>query len=287
MPKNTIPTDGAALERFFLNRGIDPSKIEFYNDPAFMKAEKGEIGFLEYFAAWVRLRPRDGAYDERVRKLVPRIANLLAAEVENDGQLGVCIDASMMLMKILETEGIWCYGVKGALSIEAPSLPDPTYFWNYDLEPVAGHVWLVAPPFEIIDITLKLQPYSRGERDILPLTVIEETAKPFTPEPHHFCSTDLLHAVYLQKGMLPLDVHFQLYPDLRRPVEHFPSYEVDTGKATRVRYACGGITVSDGPSLASIVSRKWNGRLAVEVYNDIIKPGIADLNALGEPASGG
>ncbi|MGD9815184.1 MAG: hypothetical protein AB7Q23_08250 [Hyphomonadaceae bacterium] len=267
-----IPTDVKTLERFFTNRGIDQSKLEFYNDPAFMKAGRGEIGFLEYYGAWVRMRPRTAEYDVRVRKLVPRIATLLAAEIEKDGQLGACIDGSMILMKILEEEGIWCYGVKGALSIVAPRLPDPTYFWLYDLESAAGHVWIAAPPLEIT--TLKLQPYSRGEKDLVPLTIVAETARPFTPEPHDYCSSDVLMAAHQQNGLLPLDMHFRLYPGLRRPAEYLPSLEVDV-RTAKIRYARGGITVSDGPSLASIVSRKWNGRLAVEVYNG--KPGIADL----------
>jgi hypothetical protein len=34
------------------------------------------------------------------------------------------------------------------------------------------------------------------------------------------------------------------------------------------------VTVSDGPSLHAIKSRRWNGKLAGELYDEIVKPAL-------------
>lgn len=57
--------------------------------------------------------------------MLPIIAEVVRAEVARDGQLGVCVDVSMMLTKILEEEGIWCYALKGALTVLNPALAAP------------------------------------------------------------------------------------------------------------------------------------------------------------------
>src|ERR1035437_4360347 len=116
----TIPTDRNTLKRVFSNRGVPTEEIAFYNNPRFLAAEKKDASFLEFYGAWVRLRARDAAYDAHVCRIVPRLVELVSTEIARDGQKGVCMDASMMLTKMLELEGVWCYAAKGALTIESP-----------------------------------------------------------------------------------------------------------------------------------------------------------------------
>ncbi len=80
---------------------MSTDQIAFYNSPAFLAAEQSDPSFLEFYGAWVRSCPRDAAYDAHVRAIVPRMAEIVADESIRDGQLGVCIDASMMLSKML------------------------------------------------------------------------------------------------------------------------------------------------------------------------------------------
>ncbi len=268
-----LPTNVKVLARLFANRGISTDRIAFYNEPAFLAAEKRDPSFLEIYAAWVRARPRDKAYDGRVRSVVPRMAQILEHEIRTDSQLGVCIDASMMLTKMLEEQGIWCYAAKGALTVSAPSLVRPTHFWMIDDEPTAGHVWVVAPPFEIIDITLKKQAYAFGEAAILPDSVVLETAPQIRPTADDFCSASVLEHAFRRRGPLPEDIHFRLSPQLERAATSLPSFEVTIGE-TALRYAVGGVTLSDGPCLHAITSRRWNGRLAGELYDQIVRPGL-------------
>jgi hypothetical protein len=269
----TTPTDLKTLTRLFANRGISTDTPAFYNDPPFLAAEHADGAFLETYGSWVRARPRSPDYDAHVRRVVPIIAERVAAEIARDGQLGTCIDAAMMLTKMFEEVGVWCYGAKGALTILNPALGDPTQFWMFDETDVAGHVWVVAPPFEIIDITLQTQPYQRGEAGMVPQFIITETAERITPMPNEFVATSILNRERRRLGRLPDDIHFRLWPDLARAARAFPSWQVKIGD-TILRYAAGGVTVSDGPSLHAITSRRWNGLLAGEMFDQIIRPAL-------------
>lgn len=268
-----IPTDKKTLERVFENRNIPTGDIAFYNHPNFLAAEQSDPSFLELYGAWVRSCEFDDNYKSRVRELVPIIVQTVADEIKRDGQLGVCMDVSMMLTKVLEELGIWCYAVRGSLTISHPSLNDPTHFWMYDDEDVAGHVWVVAPPFEIIDATVRTQPYQRGETKFLPQTVVLETADRAHPEAKDFVSPSILTRQFMMSGPLPKDVHLKMFPDLKRVTEYFPSWDVCHDDTT-LRYSAAGVTVSDGPSLHSITSRKWNGLLAGEMFDQVILPAI-------------
>lgn len=267
------PTDQKTLARLFANRGIPTDAPAFYNHPAFLAAEREDGAFLEVYGAWVRARTRTNEYDAHVRRVVPLVAEVVGKEIACDGQLGVCVDASMMLTKMLEEEGVWCYGAKGALTILAPSLPDPTHFWMFDETPVAGHVWVVAPPFEIVDVTLQTQPYERGEAALLPSSVVTETAEPIFPTAEEYVATSILRREQARRGRLSRDIHLEISPDLARASKAFPSWQVRV-ETTTLRYAAGGVTVSDGPSLHAITSRRWNGLLAGEMFDQVVRPAL-------------
>ncbi|HBL93780.1 MAG TPA: hypothetical protein DHV57_15435 [Hyphomonas sp.] len=270
----SIPTDISSLSQLFLSRGIPTTDIGFYNHPGFLAAEREDVTFLEHYGAWVRARPRDPDYEDHVRAIVPKMAAVLAEEILRDGQLGVCIDAAMMLSKMLEEQGIWNYAAKGALSIGAPGLSSPTHFWLYDTEPAAGHAWIVAPPFEIVDVALKSQPYQRGEASYLPAALVSEAGRPIKPEAHEYVSAEIIAREYARRGTISRDLHFQIAPALKTVTSRFPSWEVSAGKAT-LRYAVGGVTLSDGATVYDITSRTWNGRSAGELYDHIVLPALS------------
>lgn len=279
---DSLPTSLNQIKLFFKKRKIDPTRVAFYNDPAFLAAERADPAFLEFYAAYVRLRPRDPAYDTHVRSVVPRAVAALAKEIQLDGQKGVCVDASMMLMKMLELHGVWSYGCNGALTIHSPKLSSPTHFWPIDVNDVAGHVWLVAPPFEIVDVSLACQAYFRGEEKFLPLFLVAEGGRRIIPEATDYCSSEVLAHARVRYGRLPRDIHFRLDPHLKRRSQYFPSFEIISGDA-KLHYCSGGISASDAPNLQAITSRKWNGLLAADVYEQAIKPALAETAEASSP----
>lgn len=274
MSSIVLPGDFKKLRSLLRKRGIQTDAPGFYNQAAFMQEEGKDPAFLELYGAFVRLRPRSETYETHVRSIVPRMVAVVADEIRRDGQKGVCIDASMMLIKMLELQEIWCYGVNGALTIESPELASPTHFWPLDVIPVAGHVWIVAPPFEVVDVSLGCQAYSRGEDRFLPPYILAETGKRVVCSAEDYCSSDVLRRAREQYGPLPKDIHLRLDPHLKRRGDYFPSYEIESGAAT-LRYCAGGVSVSDAPDLHAITNRRWNGMLAGELYDRVISPSLS------------
>ncbi|MBL1406510.1 MAG: hypothetical protein COC00_011045 [Rhizobiales bacterium] len=238
-----------------------------------MRAEADNASVLELYAAFVRMRPRDADYDTHVKETVPIVTRKLAEEIQSDGQLGACVDVAQMLNKILEELGIWSYSVQGSLTIMDPSLPNPTCFWMFDEKPVPGHVWVVAPPFDIIDVTLKAQPYGRHEADLLPLVLTSEGGKRIRPSSEEFFEPSLLAAAYRAVGGPRDTIHERTNPGMMSAINFFPSWQLEEG-TTRLRYATGGISLSDAPDLPAIKNRTWNGRYASAVLDDIIRPAL-------------
>ncbi|MDX7951635.1 hypothetical protein P7D22_10695 [Lichenihabitans sp. Uapishka_5] len=271
--------DRKVLSRFFANRRIPTDAIGFYNSPQFLEAEGRDRSVLDFYAAWVRARPRDPGYDKMAREVVPAVAGFVAREVVTDGQLGACVDASMMLTKMLEEQGIWCYALRGALTITSPELDDPTYFWVLDEKQNPGHVWVAAPPFEIVDVSLRAQPYERHEAALVPEVLCVERGERITGTVDEYCSPQVLADAVARNGHLPPDAHLQLVPEMARVVASFPSIEVGSG-ATRLRYNVSGIAVSSAPDLDAIKSRRWNGRLAGDLYRDVVLPGLRNATTL-------
>ncbi len=76
---------------------------------------------------------------------------------------------------------------------------------------------------------------------------------------------------YRSYGPLPNDIHFHIVPGIARAAMFFPSYKLVVD-GTTLRYAVGGVSASEAPSLNAITSRCWNGRLAGELYDEVIRP---------------
>lgn len=70
-----------------------------------------------------------------------------------------------------------------------------------------------------------------------------------------------------------MSVHKRSNPGMMSAVNFFPSWELKEG-STLLRYATGGVSLSDAPNLAAIKNRTWNGRYAVAVLNDLILPAL-------------
>ena len=146
------------LRREFAGLGIPMDAPGFYDHPAFVAIEKKNPKFLEAYAKFVQSRPIDRTYIAQVRQVVGIVGPMWNEELVLDGRLGACIDLSMVLSRTLESGGVWNYVVKGALTIEFPknSGYGKTYFWPIDIAKVAaGHVWVCAPPYSIIDLTIQ------------------------------------------------------------------------------------------------------------------------------------
>ena len=76
---------------------------------------------------------------------------------------------------------IWSCCIKGSLTITFPGKAgiDTRYFWSVDHGIfVAGQVWLYAPPYTVVDISVKQQPYRGNEANYIPDRILTTDTRP-------------------------------------------------------------------------------------------------------------
>lgn len=263
--------------------GIDPSQFGFYDQPAFMAEERRDGQFLEQYALWVQSRPRSTDYDERVRTIVPRLAEFLADLFEREEVQRSCVHVSSMMPRILDRLGVWSFGLKGSLIMEVASedfwrgqsmcdIPD---FPGAEL----GHAWVVAPPFIIVDSTIRLQnPTGDPMNAFIPPIVTVEDAPLIRPTVDDVVSAELRADYARREGRVDSQLHHRLVPQLREFSREFPSREVRHGDLT-LRYVPSGVRVSDVP--LEEINGAGDRLSGDEVWNDHVAPAFSEFVVSG------
>jgi hypothetical protein len=241
--------------------GIDTARFGFYDQPAFLAAECRDGAFLEQYALWVQTRPRTADYDARVREIMQRS----------------CVHVSSMMPRILDRLGVWSFGLKGSMIAEVArkdlwrgqSMCDIPDFPGAEL----GHAWVVAPPFVIVDGTIRLQnPVGDPMNAFTPPIVAVEDAPLIKPTVEDVVSAELRAFYERREGRLDSQLHHRLVPQLRAFGSAFPSREVRFGDLA-LRYIPAGVRISDvGLEEINGAGEKLRGD---EVWNDHVAPAFS------------
>jgi hypothetical protein len=172
---------------------------------------------------------------------------------------------------MLERQGYWNYISKSSLTIKFPSASkiEPKYFWPYDVGNfVTAHAFVVAPPFAVIDLTIKQQAYSGKEKDWVPNFIIEEVVQPAEPDVIDLISPGMQHIMSTYNGILKANMikakdfnHLQLTVD-----------------ATNIKYIQYAISAPDVP-LEKMGNLILSGRRPLQLYNDVILPALEKFRA--------
>jgi hypothetical protein len=155
------------LETLFQSVGIDYENPGFYDSPPFLAAEQRDPSFLDRYSEYVERRIYEPAYIHRIRNLVPRLAAFVYRHLQEEGRLGACIDVSGMFSRMLDLEGVWAYAVGGRVTVNFPAHSEvqPSHFGVIGGESnVAAHMWVKAPPFVVIDISLPEQRWGQAHQ---------------------------------------------------------------------------------------------------------------------------
>lgn len=266
------------IKRDFTKRNIDITQVGFYDSPAFMRVEQNNPSYLNNYAKYVQLNKYNSAYLAKVREKVPFIANLLYKELQKEGRLGACVDMSATLSRILEREGIWNHVVFGSVSTEYPkeSRLENGRFWCVDVSvggvrPTAPHAWVVVPPYHIVDLTIKMQPYSQGQDKYLPEIIISENIRPYTPVAEDLINTAYVHQL---RRIGINDVINYVIPQFKEFNAIFPAVSVEENDCT-FHYVPTSVSAPD-TSFEEAVNLKLNGRYGYKLYQDIIKPALKE-----------
>ena len=149
-------------------------------------------------------------------------------------------------MKIFEQLDIWCMAMAGSLTVEFDEeTQQPRRFWAHVFEApeghnAAGHAWLVAPPFKLIDMTIGLQHNTDSVKQLLPEYVLSET----TEYVAGVAIEDLLDRDYelkmRQQGYRVPDIHelMKAKPEYARMMRRFRPFSVHANRATLKYFPC-------------------------------------------------
>lgn len=258
------------LKQLFDRLGVSYETPGFYDHPSFIEAETNDSSFLENYADYVGAQVYPDDYLERARSVIIDVARFLDAELAREGRLGACVDISMTLSRILEKEGIWNYIAVGGLRIEFSATVglSPTRF-----EPimastnpaVAGHVWLCAPPYHVVDIAVGYQPYSRGEAQHIDHPIIVENVEAASYTLEDLMESDAVRETSESLGRTPiLDDLYRMVPGLRERIAKYGPFSVRQQDAT-FSYFPIRVSAPDSP-LEQARNLTLSGRGPLELY---------------------
>lgn len=256
----------------FQANSIPYDKPGFYDLDSFLKQEKRNPLYLSKYAEYVLKKEYQADYINYVRRAVPDLAAYLYGVLNRDGRKGACIDLSMAFSRMLDKLGIWNYCAKGALTItfdSALAIP-PTHFQPWmakDNPALDGHVWIVAPPYKIIDLTVKHQPYANDESKYVPNYVLTEST-----ETAEWGITDIVEPAarieFLQqfgrkisKNDILIYGHFY-----KHFIDRFGVAEIAINNA-KFKYICTGTGASEA-DLEGITIIELNGKSFYQIFQE-------------------
>lgn len=234
------------IQNEFSQLGVTTETVEFYNTPEFLRAEASNPALLESYAEYVVLNPYDDEYLNHGRRIIPLICNFLREELLLDGKVGACLDFVQTTTKILEQFDIWCMAMAGSLTVEFDAeLEQRNRYWAHVFRApeghnAAGHAWLIAPPFKIIDMTIGRQPNTEGVQRFLPDFVISEETEPVAGVAiEDMLDSDLERAI--RRDGFPVPTIQQLMnaqPGFARMMGKFRPFAVRSGQARLKYFPC-------------------------------------------------
>lgn len=256
----------AALAALAEQIGSDAWKPGFYDHPHFLAAEqKGEVRLADY-ARYVHAHTYSPAYLHHASATIERLGKGIHEALLQEQSVGRCIDACKVLSKMLEAEGVWNYVVGGAVGIyhrgEQPR--KPIHFYQFDILPIdVGHAWVVAPPFGIVDVTLKLQPYQGLQRQHIPAYLFIRHTQPVRVAASDLCTPALLRGLR-KRGYSDTYILTQGLSSYAEHAEALPAAAVAAGELN-IRYIPCKMIAPVG-SLAALQHITINGQTPTRLF---------------------
>lgn len=240
------------LDSIFHDIGISNRNPGFYDDPLFIDRETTDPSFLEKYAEWVNLRPITTSYGEHVTHTLTTIAPIIVHAFDQVGGVGRCVDVSNFTSRCLERLGIYNYIHAGGFKISlrsSPSFPSQ-HLWVFDqLDPGAGqlgHVWVVAPPFNIVDLSIKAQGWVPMVKAAMPEFILEKSHQPVRMKVDDMVSNEVSLEFSKRTGIVDKELHFKIRPSLRNFTKRFPGRVTQTDEII-ARYLPSAVRASDEP----------------------------------------
>lgn len=227
-------TSQMQLEEWFVDRDIDPSRPGLHDSAAFLCTERQDPKALNMVARLVEARTYSSDYLLAAEKKVLVSANAVCRRVARDGRPGLCVVASGILSRILDELGVWNYTAKSNLAIYFPQTvsKEPRYYYSIDVRQfTAPHAIVVAPPFTVVDVTVKYQAYDNiTMAQALPDMALVKEFRQYRLSLAELISPDVREALSMQ-GMSIERFLERDKPDMLELMKHLPAREVAFGES--------------------------------------------------------
>src|SRR5665213_76098 len=129
-----------------------------------------------------------------------------------------------------------------------------------------GHAWLCAPPFRVVDPTIKLQQYFDNAPDLIPSPIFAVSPKNSDVEAWELIEWPAQNSFYEKNGKQPTPEDF---PDILAAIKKYGAYIVRTPCVT-LKYIFTGIYPDDGP-LGMETDLCLSGEHRFELYQDYVR----------------
>lgn len=139
--------------------GIVPSPFPgCYDHSDFIRAEERDA-----HAAFLSYAVHVSESVNRSARTIERFATEIASHASAREKMSNCIDISLFLQRALEERGVWSVVIHGSVIVCFDN--DVVYeIHEYDTPKYSGastgHSWLLAPPFDVVDLTVKHQRFA-------------------------------------------------------------------------------------------------------------------------------
>lgn len=262
------------LKLEFESKNIPFDTPSFYDHKNFLAAEKTDGNYLNNYALFVASKPYTKEYLHEAKLKIVQIIETLHAHLVKNGRQGACIDISSILTRCLELEGIWCACLKGSVTLNFPkhSGEGDAHFYSIikDQNCTTGHYWVYAPPFKIIDITIKEQQYGDSKKRFIPSFVLAEHAEVTSPEVEDIFSPEATREIYRAYG-IPKEKQIEQYCKTLKIIDHyFPSQKIKTESGVTIKYIPLA-THASVEQLKEFENFDFNGLTPYEFYKKFIK----------------
>jgi hypothetical protein len=272
------------LQQEFENARIPTNEPGFYEDPAFIRREARVPNYVDNYARFVQQQPYTLSYLDRAEPIIHVASEELQLALKEDGTPEAHAEATFVMSRILEREGVWNYVASGSLSMTFPSGSgfEPFSFPAFNIQ--AGKAidcsyhWIVAPPFQIIDIAIQACRYPYPFNHLLPKIVWEANCDPATAEMADFFGANALKEI--AKTGMTLDEALDHYlPDYRNHfAADFPPRSVNRME-TQLKYVPTGVVVAE-TALEQFTGFKSRGLNAAQIYAQKIRPRLTQPQSL-------
>jgi hypothetical protein len=267
------------IRQEFADTKIPTHEPGFYEDPAFIRREQKVPHYLDNYARFVQQQPYSLSYLDRAEPIIHVVSEELQLALKEDGTPEAHAEAPFVMSRILEREGVWNYVASGSLSMTFPAGSgfEPFTFAALNLQLGktidCSYHWVVAPPFQIIDIAIQACRYPYPFNHLLPKIVWETGGDVSVGDPSEIFAAKALKDI-AQAGMTTDEALDRYFPNYReRFAADFPA-RVIARLDTQLKYVPMRVKVAED-SLEQFTGFKSQGLTAAQIYSKKIRPRLS------------